>query len=216
MKKNTMMRIASVVLVAVLLTTCAISGTFAKYTTNATSEDSARVAAFGVEITANGTTFAKAYLDDVAVDGTGSVEVASEDNVVAPGTKGSLAQMTLTGTPEVDVNVTYVATVTLTGWEVDGAYYCPIVVKVNGTAVTAGATADEYAANIKAAIDGYSKSYNAGTDLSTVGTDSVAVTWEWAYTGDDAKDTALGDAAKAVIGLKITTTVTQADTNVAD
>ena len=43
MKKNTMMRIASVLLVAVLLSTCAISGTFAKYTSQYTgSADRAR------------------------------------------------------------------------------------------------------------------------------------------------------------------------------
>ncbi len=49
MKKNVMMRVASALLVAVLLTTCAISGTFAKYTTSATGSDSARVAKWGFE-----------------------------------------------------------------------------------------------------------------------------------------------------------------------
>ena len=47
MKKNKMMRIASVLLVAVILTTCAISGTFAKYVSSADSSDSARVAYWG-------------------------------------------------------------------------------------------------------------------------------------------------------------------------
>ena len=49
MKKNKMMRIASVLLVAVLLSTCAIFGTFAKYTTSVTSQDSARVAYWGFQ-----------------------------------------------------------------------------------------------------------------------------------------------------------------------
>ena len=44
MKKNKMMRIASVLLVAVILTTCAISGTFAKYVTSGNGSDNARVA----------------------------------------------------------------------------------------------------------------------------------------------------------------------------
>ena len=47
MKKNTMMRIASVLLVAVLLSTCVISGTYAKYTSTVTTSDSARVAYWG-------------------------------------------------------------------------------------------------------------------------------------------------------------------------
>ena len=41
MKKNRMMRVASALLVAVLLTTCAISGTFAKYITAEDATDSA-------------------------------------------------------------------------------------------------------------------------------------------------------------------------------
>ena len=61
MKTNKMMRLASVLLVAVLLSTCAISGTFAKYVTTKEASDSARVAKFGVTITASGKTFAEAY-----------------------------------------------------------------------------------------------------------------------------------------------------------
>ena len=134
MKKNMMMRLASVLLVATLLSTCAISGTFAKYVTSAESTDTARVAKFGVVITANGdTAFAKNYKDVTGDDGT---QVVSDVNVVAPGTKGSLASMTLTGTPEVAVKVTYAATLTLTDWTVDEADYCPIVFKVNDTTIT--------------------------------------------------------------------------------
>ncbi|MFR0985955.1 MAG: hypothetical protein ACLSFZ_04975 [Frisingicoccus sp.] len=44
MKKNRMMRLASSLLVLTLLTTCVISGTFAKYTTQAGGSDTARVA----------------------------------------------------------------------------------------------------------------------------------------------------------------------------
>ena len=44
MKTNKMMRIASVLLVAVLLTTCVISGTFAKYTTTVSATSTANVA----------------------------------------------------------------------------------------------------------------------------------------------------------------------------
>ena len=50
MKKNKMMRIASVLLVAVLLSTCAISGTFAKYISTASSSDKATVAKWDVKV----------------------------------------------------------------------------------------------------------------------------------------------------------------------
>lgn len=50
MKKNIMMRLSAVLLVAVLLTTCVISGTWAKYTKTGAADETARVAAFGVNI----------------------------------------------------------------------------------------------------------------------------------------------------------------------
>ena len=50
MKKNKMMRIASVLLVAVLLSTCVISGTFAKYTSSANGTDTATVAKWDVSV----------------------------------------------------------------------------------------------------------------------------------------------------------------------
>ena len=50
MKKNKMMRLASCLLVLVMLSTSMISGTFAKYVTTGSAEDTARVAKFGVDI----------------------------------------------------------------------------------------------------------------------------------------------------------------------
>lgn len=61
MKKNKTMRAASALLVAALLSTSIISGTFAKYTTGASAQDSARVAKWGVVVTATG--------DDACHDG---------------------------------------------------------------------------------------------------------------------------------------------------
>ena len=211
MRKNKMMRLASALLVAVLLTTCAISGTFAKYVTSANSTDSARVAKWGVVIDANGTLFAKAY------DGT--VETTGASNVVAPGTAGELAKMTLSGTPEVDVKVTYVGTVELTGWaDSNGDYYCPLEVTVGATTLKGNdyASMDLFEAAIKQLIDNTTISYEANTNLSTKAGDSLAVSWVWDYEGnDDVKDTFLGDQAAAdnaaTILVNIVTTVTQID-----
>ena len=47
MRKNRMMRLASVLLVLCLLTTSVISGTFAKYVTTVGGRDEARVARWG-------------------------------------------------------------------------------------------------------------------------------------------------------------------------
>ena len=243
MKKNKMMRIASVLLVAVLLSTCAISGTFAKYVTSETSSDSARVAKWGVVITANGTTFADEYdTDDDNVNGTIAKSVITAgttgDSVVAPGTTGSMVSMTISGTPEVAVNVSYKATLELEGWGyttesnseptvVTSHEYCPIVFTVNGVtygtndtnATNKSATIEELITAVEGAIGAYSKDYAPKQDLSVENTVATPdVSWTWAFHTDDehdVKDTILGDAAAngtpATTSLTIVTTVTQID-----
>ena len=226
MKKNRMMRVASGLLVAVLLTTCVISGTFAKYVTDASGSDSARVAKFGVKITAAKDMFNDSYKDTkttyTANEQIGEITVQADTegtDVVAPGTKGSLVGFEVTGTPEVDVEVTYVADLTLTGWTVDNAEYCPIEITVGSETFKMGGEIATVAALEKAvedAIVAKKAIYHTNTDLSTVVNDDVVVSWEWKFTGnDDVKDTALGDAAAAgnaaEIALAITTTITQID-----
>jgi len=110
MKKNKMMRIASVLLVAVLISTCAISGTFAKYVTKVSGTDKARVAKWGIVLTLSaGEVFDTEYIthDEAALEAGMEVSVKSsnEDKLVAPGTsaKDIDAEITgkVTGTPEV-------------------------------------------------------------------------------------------------------------------
>ncbi len=114
-----MLRIASVLLVAVLLTTCIISGAFAKYITTANGADQAQVAKFGVNITvaddfgAFATQYDKEdnqYAGTLAVQSNTSVG-DNTDNRVAPGTKGQMS-FSITGTPEVAVRLSVVANAT--------------------------------------------------------------------------------------------------------
>ena len=113
MKKNRMMRVASALLVAVLLTTCCISGTFAKYTSSSTDSDTARVAkwAFELEGAAMQNTFTFdlfTYTDpNVDVDGNGS------EKVIAPGTTG-VFEINLTNNSEVNAQYTITFTETNT------------------------------------------------------------------------------------------------------
>ncbi len=225
MKKTGFMRAALLLLVLTLITSCFVGGTFAKYTTSATGSDTARVAKFGVQITANGETFAKEYAtDDTGVAGTIAKSVVSTgENVVAPGTKGDMVKMALSGTPEVAVRVGYTANVTVSNWTVDGGFYCPITIKVkgeDGNLVFHGldyTDADQFARAVESEIAAFSANYAAQTDLSTAGVTAPEVSWEWVYEGDgvhqtNEKDTALGNAlAPATITLEIETTVTQID-----
>ena len=115
MKKNKMMRIASVLLVAVLLSTCAISGTFAKYTSKYDGEATATVASWACKM--NDAAIADAFTFDLGAtvtetDGTEESEVDTTKKVIAPGTKGSF---NIKLTNESDVTANYKITVTLDG-----------------------------------------------------------------------------------------------------
>ncbi len=210
MKKNKMMRIASILLVAVLISTCAIAGTYAKYVTKGEGTDTARVAKWGVTVTATGEAFAKEYkTDDTAFTETNSV--ISTDKVIAPGTKGNVAAVALAGTPEVAVRVSYAVKIEKSNnWkDGTGAEYFPIVFTLNNETVTL----DELATKVEA----LTKDYAAGTDLSTVA-QALALTWEWPFSTSDAndvKDTDLGNQAvlgnAATLSITVTATVTQID-----
>lgn len=215
MKKTKLMRAALLLLVLTLVTSCFVGGTFAKYTTRAEGSDTARVAKWGVEITANGATFANKYATDTGnVVGTiaNSVVSANADKVIAPGTKGNMVGMTITGTPEVAVSVNYAANFKVEGWTVDDKFYCPLQIKVGSTMIDGvkfnNAVAFENAVNTE--ISTYNKNYAAGTDLSTASVTTPSVSWEWPFSEDDIKDTALGNLPIApTVSLTVTTTVDQ-------
>ncbi len=95
MKKNRMMRLASGMLVLTLATTCAISGTFAKYTTSTNGEDSARVAKWGFTDTDSSIALDNLFANAYGTNGSATTTtdtgatVKSNTNVIAPGTAGS-------------------------------------------------------------------------------------------------------------------------------
>ena len=109
MRKNYMMRAASALLVAVLITTSTISGTFAKYTTQDSATDTARVAKWGVELQVEGNLFADGYIDAISKSETNAelaVHSLGDDDVVAPGTKNDNGfTFSIKGTPEVSGKV---------------------------------------------------------------------------------------------------------------
>ena len=215
MKKNTMMRVASALLVAVLLTTCAISGTFAKYVTSAEAQDSARVAKWGVVVGATGDeAFAEKYNDAANAAGTKVVSSVSGQDVLAPGTNGNLGGISITGKPEVMVDIAVTADLSLTGWKLDASTeYCPIIFTVGSTDIKIDGTTIKTVAELEAAVE------KAFTDLSATNvaanTDlarSVSITWRWDFAGDDVKDTQLGNLATAPqISFECEVTVTQVD-----
>ena len=118
MKKNKAMRFASGLLAVALLTTCAVSGTFAKYVTTTEGTDSARVAKWGVEVTTStkslfASSYTKATDAGESVSANTVVASNSTDLLVAPGTStANSLTFSITGKPEVAVKVDPVLTVT--------------------------------------------------------------------------------------------------------
>ena len=109
MKKNKMMRIASVLLVAVLLSTCVIGGTFAKYTSDYTGNATAQVAKWAFEL--NGAAAANDFevnLIETAVEEIGGgADAEVKDGFIAPGSQGSF-QIVLENTSDVAATYTVV------------------------------------------------------------------------------------------------------------
>lgn len=231
MKKNVMMRVAAMLLVCVLASTCGISGTFAKYVTSDFSNDTARVAHWGVKITPNGTAFEKQYETKDAADktyvGENSVVSSDEWKLLAPGTTDGVTEVVMSGIPEVAYEVKYEATISLANWEAFGAEYCPVIFTIEGETYGMNFTAATHKyttvaaleAAINEAINACTAKYPALTNLSSVNVPEIS--WEWPFVtaeeyNDD--DTYLGNVAAgtlagsaATIALQIVITVTQVD-----
>lgn len=238
LKNNRTMRAAVLLLALVLITSCFVGGTFAKYVTSGDAGDNARVAKWGVTVTAHGTgdVFAKEY--DAIAGKDNTVVAGGEYKVIAPGTKkDDAALVSMSGKPEVAVKVTYSAEhFGLTGkWvDKDSNFYCPLIIKVTGKVggqvktetieCAKKASAEDVATAVKAAVAACSATYGPNTDLSTVAGDGLKISWEWPFEGTanpgqtDEKDTYLGNQAATATGLNIpaihipvTATVTQID-----
>lgn len=231
------MRVAGLLLALVLVTSCFVGGTFAKYVTAADGADNARVAKFGVTVTGSSDMFDTEYAKDdnsLTVSANSVVAFNGTDNLVAPGTKkNDCLTASVSGKPEVAVDVQYAGLMTLTGkWQSDddGTYYCPLTITVNGTKFNGMdyGTATEFATAVTTAIGNLSKQYAPNTDLGASLSKELKVSWEWPFeqgadntekAKNDIKDTYLGDLAATVtneddmpeIHLHVGVTVTQID-----
>lgn len=226
MKKNAMLKIAAVVLCAVLLTTCAISTTFAKYATSGSlGSASARVAKWGVKIDSNvqiedGDLFAASYED-------GGFTVASAngaDYVIAPGTNGSMTITNVaTGTPEVSGKATLTGTLDLgDNWKGKaGGEYCPLVFTVgsyNNIAIgqtVSGLNGDakiEDIAGLEAAVAEAIASqgeFEFAANEAVAFDSALAISWNWPLGDKSVDDTALGDAFNATVAFTFEINVEQ-------
>ena len=191
MRTNKTLRIASVLLIAVLMTTCIIGGTFAKYTSSvSTAKAVASVATWSV--TVNDEDITADTVEEISVDIASTVyenedgtnaddEVAT--GVIAPGTKGSFAF-------EVE-NASQVAAVVTV--KIDVTSLPDAINIVGGT--TSSADGKDYV------------TFTTATLAHTDGTATVTVEWNWDF-GEDVDDT---DFAGTSLTLPVTITADQVD-----
>ena len=224
MKKNKMMRLASLLLVLVLMTSSVVGGTFAKYTTSVSSEDKARVAYWGFQSTNT------MDLQGLFLNTYNNVASINGDNVIAPGTEGSTtfsfawdedttawdgAKVNVTG-PEVAYNFTVAVEWTCDDailnnpnivWQLDDNGYGKWTDMVADIVALSGndSGTQYYAPNTLPA------EFTAEDDVHTI-------SWKWVFdettdTGfanNDVMDTAMGNAQLLDdCWLKITITATQ-------
>lgn len=225
-KKNATLRIAVVLLAVTLLSTGLLGGTLAKYVSAGTTSDTARVAKWGVTITAasDADDFFKSQYDIEETDYNGSVTLAVEssnktDKVLAPGTSGTLAAFSVTGTPEVASRLTFTVgaeSKISDDWLYEGSKYEPVLWSLKVAGVEKLLAGNQSFDALLTELGNISAEFAPGTNLanSTDGVDSYVISWKWPFEvdGNDVKDTALGNLSAApTINLDFGITITQID-----
>lgn len=230
MRKNKMMRAASGLLVAVLLSTCAISGTFAKYTTSTDSTDKARVAVWGF----NKDAVAELDLFDSSYGTT--VKAADNDNLIAPGTTKTGTFSIINNAAATKPEVSYNFTVSVAGseiadtiknnpnilWKLDNGTFGTWE-KLMSDILSLSGTNTTYVSGTTEAV---TKQYNPDeVPGAFVNGKTHTITWKWIFdenatdketgtSNNDIGDTEMGNVAVTTdtnVVVKITVTATQID-----
>lgn len=102
--------VISILLCSILITSSVVSSTFAKYTVSGSGSSSARVSKWGITVS-SATGLAETYYNengDITVQSKGNLfSPEEEDGIIAPGTSGVLASITIKGNPEVDYKIDF-------------------------------------------------------------------------------------------------------------
>lgn len=222
MKKNLPAKLLVLAVMATLITTTLVSGTFAKYVKEVTGSDTVRVAKFAFDLKKGATKFADQSatatqtIDVFSTTDTGLYNSGVGDDgkkIIAPGTTGSF-ELKVDNLSEVAVAVSFALAETNTN-------KIPVYYTIGSdTQRYSAALTDTYTGGtykdidaLASALSGFNLAASSGTLAES---DSTKLNWTWAFetagTGQtDSIDTALGVTGTAEILLGITTTVTQLD-----
>ncbi len=219
MKRMKSMRVAAVLFALVLITSAFAGNTFAKYVTKGEGTATARVAKFGVVVTADENDFfKKSYATDNKTLYSGDFSVKNtSDNLVAPGTSGNAIKFSISGTPEVAVDVAVSFTDAEDVFLLKGKYtndttadptdsysldadYYPVLFTLtkDGTKKVEDGTLQDVIDYFQDDTNGLNGQYDPGANLGTT-FGEFEISWKWTFDGvDDIADTILGNLAASI------------------
>ena len=148
----------------------------------------ARIAKFGLVLSAEGTEIKNVKAEN------GYIIFDASPRVMAPGIITSQQCKTqVKGTSEIATKITTTADVTISGYEIDGSYYCPLTCTVNGKSKNGSDfdSAADFENWIEQQIATVTKQYPPNSKIDDV---IINIEWKWYFLNtDDAKDTQLGE-----------------------
>lgn len=191
MRTNKTLRIASVLLIAVLMTTCIIGGTFAKYTSNFAVTAKQGIATWNVTLDSTdqdtATEGIQINLADTVLDANDAAETDVKSGLIAPGTKGSF-KIAIKNASQVKANAVLTLTVpTLpTG----------MTLKNGATTLSAG-----------------ERTVTVDIDMEQSTATEVEFTWEWVYDTETAGENDTNDLTfqGQTLSIPVAIAVTQVD-----
>lgn len=209
MKKNKMLFLGLITVFVAVLSLSLVSGTYAKYTSEATGSDTATVAKWAWQVNStdvpNATEEVTFNLFDSILDTKDSLTDADvKAGLIAPGTKGSF-DLVIKNNSEVSGEVTIAIEISHNG----STTYMPLKLTVTGTDAAVTPAVDHDLKKVTA-------NGNAEFALSpSPVTKTVTVSWEWPFSTDvatDAKDTALAtEGTLPIFTANVTLTFVQVD-----
>lgn len=186
-----------------------VAGTYAKYTSNSSFTDQARVAKWDIKLNNNQMTqnftidlFKTVNKDTDGSDETDVKEGTTTEKIIAPGTQGEFT-FNIKNDSEVNANVK----MDWTGYNNDDNI--PIKFKGTITAADGTVTSTDW-------LDDITSILTTPTALEMTKTVSVKVEWKWDYEADDVDagdvvDTTLGETGTAVVIVAGKVVATQVD-----
>jgi len=186
MKTNTSMRVAVLLMALVLMTSCFVSGTFAKYTTTYTADDGARVAYWGFDNTNDTLSISDLFVSSY-VDGNGAVSASTD--VIAPGTSKSITLhlVNVSGdAPEVKYKLELNVLANSCSAGIKGNPSITWQWKLGSAAQVSGSWDD-----MITALNTYEQHFAANEKPDD--DDKITIGWNWEFNGNDPGDTALGN-----------------------